>query len=183
MRRPLDGHMSLQRYMALLLPAPWDVRRSVEAGSPPERPFAVVSRNGPVLSSGGREVFTVTMPFTVSCYPPSLELRQESDDQALELAEALMASVEVGVAPARHRRLPLWDFDAATVPAGEAVPFRSGRDFMRVDADPQVNLIRDPDDPRLVTVALDVRCTFARSQPVPSGQTTLQSVRLRGAMD
>jgi hypothetical protein len=123
MRTELDADLSMQRYMGLVLPPPWDVRRE-------------------------------------------------------ELRQTLWQAVEGGVGPARPRRLPLWDFDPETVPAGEAAPFRSERDFLRVDTDPSISSVRDGDDPRVLMVALDVRCTFRRRGPVPSGETTLRTIRL-----
>lgn len=178
MRTPLDAAKSVQRYFGLVLPPPWDVRRTLEAGMEVERPFALVTRNGPVLSSGPINAVEVSLAFTVHAYPPVPDLRQDADDLGLELSHLLWQAVEGGVGPGRPRRLPLWDFDPATVPAGQAAPFRSTRDFLRVAADPQINVIADTDDPRALTVALDVRCTFRRRGPVPSAQTPVRSINL-----
>jgi hypothetical protein len=178
MRTELDADLSMQRYMGLVLPPPWDVRRELEAGMVAERPYALITRNGPTLSSGPIGALLLSLAFTVHLYPAAPETREAARDLDMELRQTLWQAVEGGVGPARPRRLPLWDFDPETVPAGEAAPFRSERDFLRVDTDPSISSVRDGDDPRVLMVALDVRCTFRRRGPVPSGETTLRTIRL-----
>jgi hypothetical protein len=278
-RRELDALRSLQRYVGMALPAPWDVRIALEAGPMPQRPYALVTANAAASSSGRRDVYDLTLPYTVHLYPAPAETRAASIEQELELREVLLNLVEVGIDPGTHRRLPLWsylpreaiqrikvtagggtwrtrqpgatledlpgpwtdeiaynatagDVQAALEAAGLAVavirrgsrlhdvhfltvgvdepllegdgslllassasrpaalevehvlhgaeaPWRSDRDFMRLDADPQLNTVRDAADPRMMMVALDLRCTFGRSQPIPSDSTLLQSYRLR----
>lgn len=276
MREELDALKSLQRYFGQVLEAPWDVRTILEQGDPPERPYALVTRNGPLLSSGPRDSLLVTAAVTVHAYPAIAETMKDSEALELELRELLWTAVEYGHpgTPARHRRLPLWDYagrnarqrfrilratggtyalrvrgqaaltapiahdadgaavlaaieatpdvepgevelerrapghfdvvhvggqgampqpelevdgadllpagvagvETRTILEGAAAPVRGPSDFLRVAADPQVNTRRDDDEPRRMMVALDLRCTFRRGQPVPSGQTILQRI-------
>jgi hypothetical protein len=175
-----DALLSLQRYFGLVLPDPWDVRTDLEPGLAPERPWALVTRNATV-TSGPPGSLLVTMAATVHAYLPRAESAAAARDAELAMREVLWQSVEWGVPPARHRRLPLWDFDPPAPRRvldddGRPVPFRAHCDFLRVDSDPQINSVPDADDPLLVMVALDLRCTFRRGQPVPSGQMILQRI-------
>jgi hypothetical protein len=62
---------------------------------------------------------------------------------------------------------------------GAAAPWRTASDYLRVD-DFQQTTIRDPADPSLVMVAVDLRLTFGRGLPVPSAQRILQRIGANG---
>jgi hypothetical protein len=61
---------------------------------------------------------------------------------------------------------------------GAPAPWRSDRDFMRVTSFGQTTL-RDPDNPKLAMVAVDLRCAFTRGLPVAWDAMLLQSVTVR----
>jgi hypothetical protein len=62
---------------------------------------------------------------------------------------------------------------------GAAAPWRGPSDYLRVDSFGQTTL-RDPDDPKLVQVAVDLRCAFTRGTPLPSDHMLLQRVTATG---
>jgi hypothetical protein len=63
---------------------------------------------------------------------------------------------------------------------GAPAPWRSERDFMRVESFGQTT-IRDEDNPALVMVAVDLRCTFARGRALPFDQMLLQRISATGS--
>jgi hypothetical protein len=80
--------------------------------------------------------------------------------------------------------VPLMELDtsALTGPAtiaqvlrGAPAPWRSPHDFMRVTSFGQTTL-HDPDDPKLTSVAVDLRCAFTRGLPRIWAEMLLQSV-------
>lgn len=58
---------------------------------------------------------------------------------------------------------------------GAPAPWRSPSDFLRVVDFAQTTIV-DPDSPTLVMVAVDLRCTFARTLPLPFDHMKLQRV-------
>lgn len=178
MRTEPDALLSLQRYFGQVLEEPWNVRTSLDVGPEPERPYVVISRNA-LLSSGAPSSLLVTLPVTVHCYPAVEESMAAAEAAELELRNLLWEAVEYGHpgTDARHRRLPLWNYDEETVPAGQEAPFRAHCDYLRVAADPSINTVREDADPRVMTVAVDLRCTFRRGEPVPSGQGIFRGAR------
>lgn len=177
MRTEPDALLSLQRYFGQVLDEPWNVRTSLDVGPPPERPYVVISRNT-LLSEGPPHSLLVVLPVTVHAYPEVVETMAAAEAAELELRNLLWEAVEYGHpdTDARHRRLPLWNYDPDTVPAGQEAPFRAHCDYLRVAADPAINTVREDADPRVMAVMLDLRCTFRRGQRVPSGQTILQRI-------
>lgn len=277
MRREADAILSLQKWAASFLPEPWDVRRVVESGKEPERPYALVEYLGAADTAGAPAAQDVTVAFTLNLYLPATESREAADDAALALRETVWLAVKVGPNVRRPTtdRIPLFsyeprpavqrvrvrdatagtwtlalgdpdsddtpvtaaiafDADAAAVQdalddafpddvtvqglargrgvfdvhfggtllgvdvdllaidttaltgpgtvarilRGAPAPWRSDRDFMRVTSFGQTT-IRDPDDPKSVMVAVDLRCTFTRGLPVAWDQMLLQSVNVR----
>lgn len=67
------------------------------------------------------------------------------------------------------------DGDVRVMLEGTPAPWRTPHDFLRVESFGQTT-VRDPDNPALVMVAVDLRCTFARGLPVPFDQMTLQAI-------
>lgn len=68
---------------------------------------------------------------------------------------------------------------ARVILEGAAAPWRTDSDYLRVDNFAQTT-IRDPADPSLVMVAVDLRLTFGRGLPVPSAQRILQRIGANG---
>lgn len=58
---------------------------------------------------------------------------------------------------------------------GAPAPWRTPHDFLRVESFGQTT-VRDADNPALVMVAVDLRCTFARGLPLPFDQMLLQRI-------
>lgn len=276
MRTEADALLSLQRWLSGVLQAPWDIRRTMESGEQPERPFALVEYVGAVSTDGAPVAQDVTVAATLNLYIPAGGSRQAADDAALALRETVWQAVKVGVDPRSPTtdRLPLWSYDprpeiqrvrvrdatsgtwrlvvddgdeddptligetgaiafdatettvqTAVVAAfpgslvyqrgrgifdvhfggpllgqplelatldttaligpssvtrvlvGAPAPWRSDRDWMRVTSFGQTT-VRDSDDPKVVMVAVDLRCTFTRGLPIPWAQMLLQSVKV-----
>lgn len=62
---------------------------------------------------------------------------------------------------------------------GAAAPWRNDSDFLRVEAFSISPPIVDPDDPTLVTLAADLRCTLVRGPHLPSIHRVVQRVETR----
>jgi hypothetical protein len=90
------------------------------------------------------------------------------------------------------KNVPLLTLDAASLVSpkpptvtlmlqGAPAPWRSPSDFMRVLSFGQ-HTIRDPDEPVLMQVAVDLRCAFARTLPLPFDQMLLQRLYATGSI-
>ena len=64
---------------------------------------------------------------------------------------------------------------------GAAAPWRSEHDWLRVTSFGQTT-VRDPDDPKLLMVAVDLRCAFTRGAPVAWEQMLLRSVTAKSRL-
>ncbi len=62
---------------------------------------------------------------------------------------------------------------------GAAAPWRAENDYLRVEAFSVSPPIVDPDNPRLVTIAADLRCTLGRGPHLPSIHRVVQRVETR----
>jgi hypothetical protein len=156
MRTTADAIKSVQLYLAQeVFPAPWDVRRVLE-NQRVERPYVLITQNGPDVTSPDVFAPTVTIAITVHAYPVKADTREAADDAALDLRALLWRAFKVGLGDfAKPNRVPLWDFDPATVPEGQEAPYRNYCDYMRIPGDVSTHTIRDPADPTLVTVVCD----------------------------
>lgn len=272
MRTEGDAIKSLQRFFAGFLPEPWDVRRTVESGREPQRPYALIEQNGTAdTSGGGPAAQDVVVAYSANLYLPLAQGRQAADDAAIALREQVWTAVKWGPDLGRVTmdRIPLYsydprlevqrvrvrdatagtfrlsrngsvwtdaiprDTDAAGLQAqlddlqmgvmqvtargvgvfdvafsgqlagvnvdplhidtssltgpgtvtvileGAPAPWRSPHDYLRVDSFAQTT-IRDPEDPKLVQVAVDLRCAFTRGVPLPSDHMLLQRVTATG---
>jgi hypothetical protein len=165
-----DAIKSVQRYFAQQVFAqPWDVRRDEEMGDAPERPYVLVEFiAGSTLGVGTRVGVDVTLAVAVNAYLAPTETRQQAKDATAALREAIFETVKFGPDPRNLTPdlIPLWDYDAATVPVGQATPYRAYCDFMRVSS-LGLTTIYDDADPRLAQVTADLRLTYRRGVPVP----------------
>jgi hypothetical protein len=270
-RTELDALLSVQRWAGSFLPEPWDVRRVLESGEEPARPYALIEYLGSADTAGAPAMQDVTVAFTLNLYLPEAESRQAADDVALALRETVWLAAKIGPNVRRPTTdlIPLFsyeprpavqrvrvrdatagtftlaldtdetgpiafDADAAEIQAaldaalpagvttqvlargrgvfdvhfggtllgaaidlldidtasltgpgtvtellrGAPAPWRSDRDFMRVTSFGQTTL-RDPDNPKLAMVAVDLRCAFTRGLPVAWDAMLLQSVTVR----
>lgn len=271
MRREADALLSVQRFFAGILPEPWDVRTRLEAGEPPDRPFALIEFAGPERTTGAGAMLDRALPITANLYLAKTTSRQAAIDAALELREQVWQAVKWGANAERpttdrielYSYLPrvevhrfkvaaaggtftitigadttaaiaaaataaqvaaaiaaaigadagsvtgvdrgtgLWDVEyggelagqdvgtpsidgalltgsqpiatARTMLQGAAAPWRSASDWMRVASFEQSTVL-DPADPSLAMVAVDLRLTFTRGLPLPSGQRILQRI-------
>lgn len=114
MRSDLDALKSLQRFFAGILPEPWDVRRHVEAGDPPQRPYALVEFAGDALTTGSPAMQTVAIPFAVGLFLEKQATRALASDAALAMREQVWQAVKWGVGNDRHTtdRIPLFAYEA-----------------------------------------------------------------------
>jgi hypothetical protein len=113
LRSERDAILSVQRFMAGVLPEPWDIRTTLETGDPPVRPFALIEQIGPAATAGAPVTQDITLPITVSLYLPALPTREAAEDAARALRETVWAAVKWGPDPRRPTtdRIPLWCYD------------------------------------------------------------------------
>jgi hypothetical protein len=112
-RSERDAILSLQRFLAGVLPEPWDVRTELEAGDPPERPFALVEQAGNAEGSGAPVTQDLILPLTANLYLAKQPTREKATDLALDLREQLWQAVKWGPDPHRPTtdRIPLFCYD------------------------------------------------------------------------
>lgn len=185
MRTETDAILSMQRFFAGILDAPWEVVLVVEGGSDPERPYATVELLDSIPTEGAPAMQQVTCPFSVNLYPPPFGNRREAQQGARDLREQVWQAVKWGPGAFLRSqrpttdRIPLLDYDAETVPAGQDAPFHRSSDYMRVESF-AMRTHNEDETPREVQIAVDLRCTFVRGLPVPSGQRQLQRIVASG---
>lgn len=127
MRSEVDAILSTQRFFAsAVLPEPWDVRTDLEAGEPPERPFALIEQAGGAETTGAPATQDLLLPVTVNLYPAKAATREAATDTALALREQVWQAVKWGPDPHRPTtdRIPLYCYDPRvevhrfSIPAG-----------------------------------------------------------------
>lgn len=101
MRRERDALLSLQLFFAGLLPEPWDVRTSLEAGEAPERPFALIELAGPGDTTGGGRLMDRALVVSAGLFPVGQDTREAALDAALDLRETVWQAVKWGPDPKR----------------------------------------------------------------------------------
>lgn len=181
MRTDWDVIKSVQRYAALMLGAPWDIRVTLENATP-ERPYALVTQNGPSMTIGsyGEHSLRKQLAATVHLYPAEGRSRAEVEQVAAELEEVLFAGLRAGVLvqPPVVRRggvIPLWDFVNDTT--GEDNPPRNAPDVATITSW-ATRSIPDDVNPRLMTVAADMRLAWFRAGAVADrGSTVLSGIK------
>jgi hypothetical protein len=164
-----DALLSAQRYLAIAMGVPWDVRLWSEEGafSPP---VARIAESGPLLSARhGRASTDLTLPLQLHAYTAPALTPTESLARARAAEELLHVAIEVGVGDARPRRIPLYSFPEET---------RNVYDFLRV-VDFSVNRVSDSEDPTLVVVVADLRVQWSRATVVEPETITVADVRSR----
>lgn len=112
-RRETDALRSIQRFAAGVLLDPWDVRLSLETGTEPVRPFALVEEVGSVGSDGSASFQDVTVAYAISCYLPREDSRQAAADAAMGIRERWWQAVKHGPDSARPTtdRIPLYSYE------------------------------------------------------------------------
>lgn len=180
MRTTRDVLRSLQRYTGSILPAPWDVRISLENATP-DRPFVLVTQNGPALTIGsfGAHSLRRQIAVSINAYLPEGVTREAAEEAAADLGEALwVGMIARGTQPAtRGQLLPLWDFIGDTTEGLN--PPRGHCDYATM-----VNFftraIPDQANPRLMTAVTDMRLQWWRAGAVADpGITPWTAVRSR----
>lgn len=115
MRRELDAILSVQRFLAGVLPDPWDIRRAVESGREPERPYALIEQVGDSGSDGAPGRQDVTVSYSVNLYlpRPGDKRRGTADDAAFALRELVWQAFKVGPDARRpvSDRVPLFSYE------------------------------------------------------------------------
>jgi hypothetical protein len=181
MRTETDAILSVQRFFAGVLAEPWEVVLVVEGGEDPVRPYATVEALENITTEGPPAMQQITMPVVANLYPEPFETRKAAQQGARDLRELVWQAVKWG--PGAHLpsqrpttdRIPLYDYDPETVPVGQDVPFHRRSDYMRVESFAQRTHNEDA-TPREVQVVVDLRLTFIRGLPLPSGQRQLQRI-------
>lgn len=113
MRTELDALKSVQRFIAQVLPEPWDIRLALEGGDPPRRPFTLVELNGPSDTTGGGRLFDRVLVLTVNFYLEQADTRAEANEAALNLREQVWQLVKWGPDLRRPTtdRIPLYAYE------------------------------------------------------------------------
>lgn len=161
MRRLEDVVRSVKRHLAESLPE-YEVRLYDEQGMF-VRPCARIGIVGPTLS-GTRSAMKIdfTQPITAYVYPPALD----EDGQELSQEGALLVALrtqddleEAFVSGLTPYRVPMYDYDG--VGFEEPGNGREPHDYMRI-VDCSIERYQDTDMPRLFTLAVNLRVTWAR---------------------
>lgn len=141
MRSERDALLSLQRFVAGVLPEPWDVRTVVEAGPAPDRPYALVEYVASAETSGAPAVQQLAVAFTVNLFLPAAPTRKVALDTAMALRETMWQAVKWGPDARRPTtdRLPLFCYDPRVEVHRFKVAGASGGTFT-------IGLADDPDD-------------------------------------
>lgn len=168
-------HRSVRRWLNDLLSDDWTIHLEsrFRSGEDVGRPLAWVEQVGATSNSGARiggipqGDYARSAAFVATLLPAGGELPQESTVEAMELAEMLQRSVEVGVVTFTPEpgtptlvhppmRFPVWDYDGVPVKGrnrqGPADPFQYA-DVLDVSS----RAIPDPDSETLYAVALSLR--------------------------
>lgn len=178
-RTSLDLMRSVQRYVASVLASPWDVRLAIE-NEEPQRPYALITKNGPALPVGafGAHTFRLQQAITVHLYAAEATSREEAELTAAGLEETLFALFKTtGAAPAtRGDVVPLWDF-VNDHTAGENPP-RAYCDYATVTRYSSRSL-PDPMNPRRMTTIADLALSWFRAgSTAPAGETAVKELRV-----
>lgn len=182
MRTPLDILRSVQRYLAVVLPEPWDIRIGIE-NETPERPYVLVTRNGPSLPVGayGAHTQRLQQPITVHAYLAEADSREVAEVEAAAMEGLLFHLFKTtGAAPAtRGDVVPLWDFIGDTT--GGTNPPRAHCDYASIKRYAARSLA-DPNNPRRMTTIVDLALEwFLAGSTAPSGTIPVSSIRVTGA--
>jgi hypothetical protein len=94
MRTEREALLSLQRFVAGVLPEPWDVRTDLETGDPPQRPFALIEQAGGAETTGGPATQDIIIPFTANLYLARQDTREAATDAALDVRELVWQAVK-----------------------------------------------------------------------------------------
>jgi hypothetical protein len=161
-RTSIDALRSLKAFIAESLPADFDVRLAEEEGVF-ERPTALVTATTPQAVSGPRHTRDVAQSFTCHVYAEVARTAQGSLLAAAEVEELLLQATQTG---RTGGRVPLRDYTGVGV--DESAPAGS-LEFLRiVPGSLSINRVRDPDDPLLYTVVMDLRLTWRRVGYTPA---------------
>lgn len=194
MRTPVDALRSVARYTALALGDEWEVRLSSEKGVF-NRPYARVAQVPSFSFIPQRlPVVKVLSSYQIVCFPAPGASADVSQLDALGVIDLLWTAfsgpgVQGPGAPAMRapvdptrpytHRVPLYDY--AGVPLDGPAAFvdethRDPRDFLHVEAPPDISPFNDPADERLFSVAANIRMSWLRSAAVPSDAPTTVTV-------
>lgn len=178
MRTALDVVRSVQRYTASMLAAPWDVRIALE-NETPQRPFVLVTQNGPDTTIGqfGGHSVRRQISVTVHCYLEEADDRASAETAAAGIEETLFMGFRAwGVAPAvRGGLVPLWDFVNDTT--GGVNPPRQPPDYAMVRAW-ATRTLPDAANPRRMMVVADMQLAWWRAGAVADpGHTPWTQIR------
>lgn len=188
MRTPTDALRSVARYVAVAVGDDWEVRPSQERGVF-NRPYARIAQVPSLQMVTQRwDVSKLLTTFNILLYPALGADADASHLEAMRVADVMwtaFAGPGVGSPVVRtpvdsHRgrpyRVPLYDYDGIALgePADETR--RDPRDFLHVEAAPEIQTFIDPQEERAYTLAANIRMSWLRSAAVPSGAPTVQTV-------
>lgn len=170
-RDPYSVVRSIARHTALILGDDWNDVRPAELEGSFKRPFALVEWVAGQTVGGSAMLKDISMPITVSAYPRADHDADESWRQAMLIADQLhMGFTSNLFPPGEPFRVPLYNY--ADVPMDASTQQRGYCDYLRLSG-LTVNPIKDPDDRRLWTIAVDFRCGYRSVGRIPyEGSTT-----------
>lgn len=177
MRTTVDALLSMKRYTAMALGSDWEVRLWADVGEF-RFPGALVLRVGDALTSGPKHWSDITQAFAIHCYPVMLATVEAALLQAHGVEETLVQAFDItGVGEGHKRRVPLYDWDGLD-PAAQDSDTRYPHDYLRI-VDFSTGLIPDAEEPRNIRVVADLRATWRRTGPLPTG-ALLEELRVSG---
>lgn len=191
MRTPVDALRSVARYTALALGPDYQVRMSTEKGVFARPAARVVQLPSLQMLTARWNVAQLTASYNIVAWPMPGTSADASNLAALDAADKLwtaFAGPGVGSPTIRRPadstrghpyRIPLYDYDG--IPLDGATAFapesaRDPRDFLHMEAPPEVQVLNDPDEETFFAVAANIRMSWVRWAAVPSAQPVLQRV-------
>lgn len=189
MRTTADALRSLKRYVAATLGPEWEVRLPAD-DDVFHRPFCRVRTTTPgTIRMAGSLQVEYRQSFSILCYPIEQNDEEQARLEAARVEERLFQAIAVGThAPSLGQqvslttrrghpmRIPLYDYDGVPVTEAVSEEARDHRDFMRVEGEPTITTLTDPQDPLSVVVTAEIRMSWVRSAAVPSAVMPVQSV-------
>lgn len=169
---------SISRHVARMLGDDYTDVRPADLEGSFVRPFALVELVAGHAITSSAILRDIRLPVTVSAYPRSDDDADEAWRLAMETAEKLELGFTTNLLPPGDVfRIPLYNYTG--VPMDATTEERGYCDYLRVFPPVGINPIKDAEDRRLWTVAVDFRCGYRRVGRVPYGGKTTEAVTMQ----
>jgi hypothetical protein len=159
-RDELSALRSLKRFLAHVLPPPWDVQ--LVRREPQERPLAVVRFVGPTTTNGSAYVVDYSRQVEVFAYPIGVVGEPAASEfEARRVAQTLQKALRSGHAAAGSRALRVPFYDFSELEYDELLPVDAApSDYLAIGG-LTFDVRQDPEADDLYTVMLDFRAQWS----------------------